>query len=34
MNVACQMQVEVFNRDDLRIAATGRTTLDAERWSL
>src|SRR5688572_7086447 len=34
MDIARQVQVEIFHRDDLRIATTGRAALDAERRSL
>src|SRR6266508_4444691 len=34
MNVACEMQVEIFHWDNLRIATACRATFDTERWSL
>ena len=34
VDVACQVQVEVLHRDDLRVSAAGGAALDAERRSL
>ena len=34
MDIAGQVQVEIFHRDDLRIPTAGRAALDAKGWSL
>eukprot|EP00042_Codosiga_hollandica_P053830 m.715111 g.715111 ORF g.715111 m.715111 type:complete len:501 (-) comp58785_c0_seq2:2202-3704(-) len=34
MNIACQMQIELFHRDHLRVPSTSSPSLDAKRWAL